>query len=75
MGCGRVECVGTMIIISQPSIHYYIKELFIAGHTIGEAKSAVVVDVDILVEEVGAGTGVDFRGRTFPLVVAEHPLP
>ena len=64
-----------MIIISQPSIHYYIKELFIAGHTIGEAKSAVVVDVDILVEEVGAGTGVDFRRGTFPLVVAEHPLP
>ena len=74
MGCGRVECVGTMIIISQPSIHY-IKELLIAGHTIGEAKSAVVVDVDILVEEVGAGTGVNFRRGTFPLVVAEHPLP
>ena len=30
MGCGRVECVGTMIIISQPSIHY-IKELLKAG--------------------------------------------
>ena len=44
-------------------------------HTIGEAQSAIVVDVDILVEEVGAGTGVDFRGGTFPLVVAEHPLP
>ena len=53
----------------------YIHLLHQKDITIGESKSAVVVDVDILVEEMGAGTGVDFRGGTFPLVVAEHPLP
>lgn len=44
-------------------------------HTIGEAESAVVVDVDILVEQMSAGTGVHFRGGALPLVVAEHLLP
>ena len=44
-------------------------------HAVSEAELAAVVDVDILVEEVGAGTGVHFRGGALPLVVAEHLLP
>jgi hypothetical protein len=52
-----------------------LEAVHVGDQAIGEAQSAVVVDVDILVEEVGAGTGVDFRRGTFPLVIAEHPLP
>jgi len=40
-----------------------------------EAEFAVVVDGDVPVEEVSAGTGVELGGGTFPLIVAEHPLP
>ena len=43
--------------------------------TVCEAELAVVVDGDVPVEEVSAGTGVELGGGTFPLIVAEHPLP
>jgi len=47
----------------------------VSPNAVCDLNSAGLVDVDISIDEVGAGTGVQLCGRPLALKIAEHPLP